>query len=119
LLLAGAIAGCPAAYLCTPADVIKTRLQSDAKGAIPRFTGLRDCFFKTWKEEGLRTFFVGGGMRVLRSSPQFAVTLLVYEVLQTKFAPQIKNPRPLVTVPISSEEYNRAHSTVRKILPNV
>jgi len=116
LLLAGAIAGAPAAYLCTPADVVKPRLQADAKKGTQRFFGLRDCFLKTYREEGARVFFVGGGMRVFRSSPQFAVTLLVYEVLQKYFAPTMHAPRPPVVPPISSEEFMRVYH-LKKILP--
>ncbi|EHK99443.1 putative Calcium-binding mitochondrial carrier protein Aralar2 [Glarea lozoyensis 74030] len=65
LLTAGAIAGMPAAYLTTPCDVIKTRLQVEAR-----------------KEEGFKAFFKGGPARILRSSPQFGFTLAMYEVLQ-------------------------------------
>eukprot|EP00301_Raphidiophrys_heterophryoidea_P020336 c505_g1_i1.p1 GENE.c505_g1_i1~~c505_g1_i1.p1 ORF type:complete len:780 (-),score=144.78 c505_g1_i1:239-2518(-) len=115
LLLSGAIAGAPAAYLATPADVVKTRLQADAKSGKQRFAGLRDCFLKTYREEGFRVFFVGGGMRVFRSSPQFAVTLLVYEVLQKYFAPTMQSPRPPVA-PVTSEEFMRA-SHLKRILP--
>lgn len=120
LLLAGAIAGAPAAYLVTPSDVIKTRLQADAKGQAPRFKGLADCFFKTWRAEGIGTFFVGGGMRVFRSSPQFAITLLVYEVLQKNFAPKAENPRPLVLPAVSKSEY-RDFSTplLNRIFPGL
>ncbi len=42
LLLAGSIAGIPAAALVTPADVIKTRLQVTIFGALPKID-----FFKT------------------------------------------------------------------------
>lgn len=120
LLLAGAAAGAPAAYMATPADVIKTRIQADKKGEKPRYTGIADCVSKTLKEEGARTFFVGGGMRVFRSSPQFAITLLVYEVLQKQFAPKAESPRPLVLPAVSSREYT-AMSTplLQKIFPGI
>jgi len=82
LLTAGAIAGMPAAYLTTPCDVIKTRLQVEARKGDTAYTGLRDAATKVWKEEGFRAFFKGGAARVLRSSPQFGFTLAGYEVLQ-------------------------------------
>ncbi|KAI9008111.1 mitochondrial carrier domain-containing protein [Gaertneriomyces semiglobifer] len=85
LLAAGALAGMPAAYLVTPADVIKTRLQVAARKGETTYTGLSDAFVKILREEGPRAFFKGGVARVLRSSPQFGVTLATYEFLQRVF----------------------------------
>ncbi|KAH9826804.1 calcium-binding mitochondrial carrier protein Aralar2-like [Teratosphaeria destructans] len=82
LLTAGAIAGMPAAYLTTPCDVIKTRLQVEARKGDTSYNGLRDAAQKVFKEEGFRAFFKGGLARILRSSPQFGFTLAGYEVLQ-------------------------------------
>lgn len=77
--------GMPAAYLTTPADVIKTRLQSEAKKGYTTYTGNVDAFTKILAEEGSRALFKGGIARVLRSSPQFGVTLVAYETLQSSF----------------------------------
>lgn len=82
LLTAGAMAGMPAAYLTTPCDVIKTRLQVEARKGESQYTSLRHCAKTILKEEGFRAFFKGGPARVLRSSPQFGFTLAAYEVLQ-------------------------------------
>ena len=82
LLTAGAIAGMPAAYFTTPCDVIKTRLQVEARKGETTYTGVRDAASKVWKEEGFKAFFKGGPARVLRSSPQFGFTLAGYELLQ-------------------------------------
>ncbi|KAL1925359.1 uncharacterized protein VTP21DRAFT_242 [Calcarisporiella thermophila] len=82
LLLSGGIAGMPAAYLTTPADVIKTRLQVEARKGQTTYSGITDAARKIMREEGFRAFFKGGVARVLRSSPQFATTLMVYELLQ-------------------------------------
>jgi len=83
LLTAGAIAGMPAAYLTTPCDVIKTRLQVEARKGEATYNGLADCARKILKEEGFKAFFKGGPARILRSSPQFGFTLASYEVLST------------------------------------
>jgi solute carrier family 25 aspartate/glutamate transporter 12/13 len=83
LLTAGAIAGMPAAYLTTPCDVIKTRLQVEARKGEATYTGLRHAAKTIWKEEGFTAFFKGGPARIMRSSPQFGFTLAAYEVLQT------------------------------------
>uniref|UniRef100_A0A4W3IEG5 Solute carrier family 25 member 12 n=1 Tax=Callorhinchus milii TaxID=7868 RepID=A0A4W3IEG5_CALMI len=82
LLTAGAIAGVPAASLVTPADVIKTRLQVAARAGQTTYSGVTDCFRKILREEGYRALWKGAGARVCRSSPQFGVTLLTYELLQ-------------------------------------
>lgn len=106
LLAAGCIAGVPAASLVTPADVIKTRLQVVARKGQTSYKGLIDCASKIYAEEGPRAFWKGTAgqyiqrnnfiksinifislclARVFRSSPQFGVTLLSYEILQRLF----------------------------------
>ncbi len=82
LLTAGAIAGMPAAYLTPPCDVIKTRLQVEARKGDTAYTSLRHCAKTVYQEEGFKAFFKGGPARILRSSPQFGFTLAMYEVLQ-------------------------------------
>ncbi|KAG2350714.1 mitochondrial carrier [Suillus weaverae] len=79
---AAGIAGMPAAYLTTPADVVKTRLQVEARQGQTHYKGLTDAFVKINKEEGFKALFKGGPARILRSSPQFGFTLLAYEYLQ-------------------------------------
>lgn len=83
LLLSGAIAGMPAAYLTTPFDVIKTRLQVEQRKGETSYTGLRHAAQTILREEGFRAFFKGGLARIFRSSPQFGFTLTAYEILQT------------------------------------
>lgn len=72
----------PAAYFTTPCDVIKTRLQVEARKGETKYTGLRHAASTIWKEEGFKAFFKGGPARIVRSSPQFGFTLAAYEVLQ-------------------------------------
>lgn len=85
LLAAGAIAGMPAAYLTTPCDVVKTRLQVEARQGQTNYRGLIHCAKTVWREEGFKAFYKGGPARILRSSPQFGATLAAYELLQTLF----------------------------------
>ncbi|BCR91022.1 citrin [Aspergillus chevalieri] len=94
LLTAGAIAGMPAAYLTTPCDVIKTRLQVEARKGDVRYTGLRHCAASIWKDEGFGAFFKGGPARIVRSSPQFGFTLAAYEVLQKWLPMPGSQPEP-------------------------
>jgi len=65
--ISGLIAGIPAAYLVTPFDVIKTRIQSNLS--------LPTRFVDYWK---------GGLWRVAKSAPQFGITLWIYELVNTK-----------------------------------
>lgn len=81
LLTAGAIAGMPAAYLTTPMDVIKTRLQVEARKGEQTYKSLSHCARTILQEEGWKAFFKGGPARILRSSPQFGFTLAGYELL--------------------------------------
>jgi len=106
LFLAGVLAGVPAAYLCTPADVIKTRLQVQARAGQQTYHSIPDAFSKILKEEGFTAFWKGGLARVFRSSPQFGVTLLTYEVLLRNFAPDVV-PRPPTNAPVNPVDYNK------------
>merc|ERR1712241_794609 len=94
LLVAGAIAGCPAASLVTPADVIKTRLQVVAREGQTSYNGLLDATRKIYAEEGFRAFWKGAVARMCRSSPQFGVTLVSYELLQRIFYVDFGGSRP-------------------------
>ncbi|KAF9270709.1 mitochondrial carrier [Marasmius fiardii PR-910] len=97
-LAAAGIAGMPAAYLTTPADVVKTRLQVEARKDQTHYKGLRDAFVKIYREEGFGALFKGGPARVLRSSPQFGFTLLAYEELKKLFPyPWDEKPRKVET----------------------
>ncbi|KEY65471.1 hypothetical protein S7711_08311 [Stachybotrys chartarum IBT 7711] len=108
LLTAGAIAGMPAAYLTTPCDVIKTRLQVEARKGETSYTGIRHAASTILKEEGFTAFFKGGPARIFRSSPQFGFTLAAYEVLQTMLPYPGKPEKPFVGTGVSE-----AISTVR------
>ncbi|XP_059027158.1 electrogenic aspartate/glutamate antiporter SLC25A13, mitochondrial isoform X3 [Mustela lutreola] len=100
LLLAGAIAGMPAASLVTPADVIKTRLQVAARAGQTTYSGVVDCFRKILREEGPKALWKGAGARVFRSSPQFGVTLLTYELLQQWFYIDFGGVKPVGSEPV-------------------
>ncbi|XP_026480452.1 calcium-binding mitochondrial carrier protein Aralar1 isoform X2 [Ctenocephalides felis] len=94
LLMAGVISGVPAAALVTPADVIKTRLQVVARQGQTSYTGVIDAARKIHREEGARAFWKGSLARVCRSSPQFGVTLVTYELLQRMFYIDFGGSRP-------------------------
>ena len=120
IMLAGTMAGAPAAWLCTPADVIKTRIQVKARLGETTYSGLADCARKVYAEEGelacaarasetasthfcagIRAFFKGGGWRVARSSPQFGITLLTFETFKKHFGVDAAAP---TNVPVSNAD---------------
>jgi len=105
LFVAGSLAGLFAASSTTPADVIKTRLQVEVREGQIAYKGIVDCFVKVLSMEGPRAFFKGVVPRIFRSSPQFGVTLLSYEVLQSFFDPKNKTmAAPYTNVPVNLRE---------------
>ncbi|CAL1694532.1 unnamed protein product [Somion occarium] len=121
-LAAAAIAGMPAAYFTTPADVVKTRLQTEARTGQTHYKGMGDAFAKIYREEGFRAFFKGGPARIVRSSPQFGFTLVAYEYLH-KFLPYPfqDKPREVETALTSQpEDMSKIHArNALKILLDV
>lgn len=77
--LSGCTASTIASFLVTPMDVVKTRLQtlSHLQGET-RFTGIADCFRRTFHQEGVKAFFKGAGCRVLVMAPLFGIAQTVY-----------------------------------------
>lgn len=80
-------------------DVVKTRLQVEARKGQTTYKGLADAFTRICeqktgqsivipllrvmidREEGFKALFKGGPARIIRSSPQFGFTLVAYEYL--------------------------------------
>lgn len=75
-------------------DVIKTRLQVVARSGQTTYSGVTDAFRKIMAEEGPKAFWKGTVARVCRSSPQFGVTLVTYELLQRTFYVDFGGSRP-------------------------
>ena len=59
--------------------MVKTRLQilSHLKGET-QFTGILDCFYRTFKQEGVMALFKGAGCRVMVMAPLFGIAQTVY-----------------------------------------
>ena len=105
-----------AAFLTTPADVVKTRLQVVTREGELAYSGIRDCTLKIMKHEGMSAFFKGSGMRVFRSSPQFGITLLAYEQLSRFFGVDFHSPP--TNAPIDPRDYKHAFSKTAYSVPN-
>ena len=115
LLSSGMIAGVPAAALTTPADVIKTRLQTSGS----TYKGLTECALKILQNEGISAFFKGAEMRVFRSSPQFGITLLSYEFfgrILDKKDNKVRFTTPPTNAVVSYGDYLQAFSQERALV---
>ncbi|XP_067256421.1 mitochondrial glutamate carrier 1 [Chanodichthys erythropterus] len=77
--LSGCLAGCTAAVAVNPVDVLKTRLQSLARGRQDdTYSGVRDCIRKILHREGPSAFLKGAYCRALVIAPLFGVAQVVY-----------------------------------------
>lgn len=91
-VIAGSMAAAPAAILATPADVIKTRIQAmlrnddddgDDDAALLPNRSFLSVGTRIVTDEGPGVLFSGCIERVVRSGPQFGVTLALFDVLNT------------------------------------
>jgi len=73
-----------AAYVTSPFDVVKTRLQCQPvhEGG---YRGIVDAFRTIGREEGFRAYFKGSGARALWLGPNSALCMLFYEMYKEKF----------------------------------
>jgi len=111
LLIAGALAGIPAAYLTTPFDMIKTTMQVEPSSGDRKYYTVTQCASDILKKEGVAGLFKGATMRVVRQSPQFAVTLLTYEYLHKLVSKKIDpdmQPRPPTNAPVKQDDFESA-----------
>ncbi|XP_077084177.1 mitochondrial glutamate carrier 1 [Siphateles boraxobius] len=77
--LSGCLAGCTAAVAVNPVDVLKTRLQSLARGCHDEtYSGMKDCVRKILRHEGPSAFLKGAYCRALVIAPLFGVVQVVY-----------------------------------------
>ncbi|XP_054729718.1 mitochondrial glutamate carrier 1-like [Anastrepha obliqua] len=77
--MGGLISGCTSAFVVTPFDVVKTRLQAIKKRAGEQeFSGILDCFVKTMRKEGITALFKGGLCRVMVISPLYGIVQVIY-----------------------------------------
>lgn len=77
--LSGCFAGCTAAVAVNPVDVLKTRLQSLARGHHEdAYSGTKDCIRKILHHEGPSAFLKGAYCRALVIAPLFGIVQVVY-----------------------------------------
>ena len=108
ILLAGTLAGIPASFLTTPADVVKTRLQVTPRPGESVYTGIGDCVRKMYATEGPTAFFKGSLFRSIRIAPQFGLSLFCYEYLSKLFGKHQAHLKPPTNAPVDPRDYRRA-----------
>jgi solute carrier family 25 aspartate/glutamate transporter 12/13 len=74
-------------------------LQVEAKKGESTYSGIGDAFRKILREEGPKALFKGGPARIFRSSPQFGVTLMSYELIKQYVPFPWDHSIPLAAVP--------------------
>ncbi|XP_073959846.1 mitochondrial glutamate carrier 1-like isoform X2 [Choristoneura fumiferana] len=75
----GCFAGSSAALAVNPLDVVKTRMQSLAKGS-PQYNGIIHCITTIVTKEGPLTFFKGGACRMMVIAPLFGIAQTIYYI---------------------------------------
>ncbi|KAJ6749197.1 S-ADENOSYLMETHIONINE MITOCHONDRIAL CARRIER PROTEIN [Salix purpurea] len=98
-LFLGGLAGGFSAYLTTPLDVIKTRLQ--VQGSIIRYSGGLDAIRRIWMIEGVKGLFRGSVPRITWYIPASALTFMAVEFLRDQFNEKLDdgNMQETSTVP--------------------
>ncbi|KAL8465213.1 hypothetical protein ACS0TY_034640 [Phlomoides rotata] len=79
-LILGGLSGGLSAFLTTPLDVVKTRLQ--VQGTTIRYKGWLDVVLKVWCGEGVRGMFRGAVPRITWYVPASALTFMAVEFLR-------------------------------------
>ncbi|KAJ7956465.1 Mitochondrial carrier protein, expressed [Quillaja saponaria] len=82
-LVLGGLAGGFSAYLTTPLDVVKTRLQ--VQGSTLRYNGWFDAICSIWRSEGAKGMFRGSIPRITWYIPASALTFMAVEFLRNHF----------------------------------
>ena len=96
LSMAGGTAGCTCWISSYPADVIKSRLQTDGFSSKPIYNGTIDCIKKSYKAEGLSWMFKGLGPtlevvkmsengQILKTILKISIFCLIFCVFEISF----------------------------------
>lgn len=83
MLVCGSVAGLTAQTLTFPTDTVRHRMQANGVGGAANiYSSTRDCFQKIYVKEGIKGFFKGWGLNVVRSLPGAAVQFTSYDLLK-------------------------------------
>jgi mitochondrial ornithine carrier protein len=82
LMVAGACAGMAYNLILFPADSVKSCMQTDSISEVGRLRGFLDVGREMWQYGGVRVFYRGCLITVLRAAPASAVIFWTYENLK-------------------------------------
>jgi mitochondrial ornithine carrier protein len=82
LMFSGACAGMSYNLVLFPADSIKSRMQTDSISDLRASRGFWEMGKEMWRFGGIRAFYRGCGITVLRAAPASAVIFWTYENLK-------------------------------------
>jgi solute carrier family 25 folate transporter 32 len=83
VMLASSLSKITASYTTYPLEVIRTRLQSQT---LPhKYEGIMDCASKIAREEGLRMFYRGFVVNMVKAVPATVVTFSVYDYITRNY----------------------------------
>ncbi|XP_054998411.1 solute carrier family 25 member 48 [Sorex araneus] len=91
--LAGGVAGAISWGTATPMDVVKSRLQADGVYTT-KYKGVLDCISQSYRKEGLKVFFRGATISMVRGFPMSAAMFLGYELSLKAFRGDYGVPSP-------------------------
>ncbi|KAL0485622.1 hypothetical protein AKO1_011924 [Acrasis kona] len=81
-MLSGGIAGCAGWFVILPTDYIKTRMQNDSV-TNPQYKGIWDCAKQSYKSGGVRVFYTGLTLTLLRAFPVHSTVFITMETLKS------------------------------------
>lgn len=77
--LASGLSKAVAATICNPLEVVKTRLQDQRNASNPGYASMRAAFRTIYANEGMKGFYRGVGVNVLRVVPSTMTAFVLYE----------------------------------------
>jgi len=85
LLAFGSVSGSVGATSVYPLNLVRTRLQASGSPAHPqRYTGMWDVVLQTYREGGVRGFYIGLGPTLAKVIPAVSISYVVYEQSKRK-----------------------------------
>uniref|UniRef100_A0A1J3JAF6 S-adenosylmethionine carrier 1, chloroplastic/mitochondrial n=1 Tax=Noccaea caerulescens TaxID=107243 RepID=A0A1J3JAF6_NOCCA len=106
-LVLGGLSGGLSAYLTTPLDVVKTRLQ--VQGSTIKYKGWLDAVGQIWRREGPEGFFRGSVPRVMWYIPASALTFMAVEFLRDNFREKGGNNNVVPNLSIERKSSSSVH----------